>query len=152
MKLLPSYCYTSLLIDNLPTKVRNLSEFPSSFLPFCVPILQGRAPGFMHPDAAPAPDARRAKKPPIHSGRWGMLRLRRAKRRIERTEKQDTKDWRRTYLTGRRFYLLPYTVGAGLCAVTCFQRHARPSAAAILVVKGHAAAIIISFSYLEIAG
>lgn len=55
----------------------------------------------MHPDAAPAPDARRAKKPPIHSGWWGMLRLRRAKRRIERTEKQDTKDWRRTYLTGR---------------------------------------------------
>ena len=54
---------------------------------FCVPILQGRATGFMHPDAAPAPDARRAKKPPIHSG-W------------ERTEKQDTKDWRRTYLTG----------------------------------------------------
>ena len=40
----------------------------------------------MHPDAAPAPDARRAKKPHIHSGWWGMLRLRRAKRRIERTE------------------------------------------------------------------
>ena len=59
-------------------------------------------PNFMHPDAAPAPDARRAKKPPSHSGWWGMLRLRRAKRRIERTEKQDTKDWRRTYLTGRR--------------------------------------------------
>ena len=52
-------------------------------------------PGFMHPDA------HRAKKPPIHSGWWGMLRLRRAKRRIERTENQDTKDWRRTYLTGR---------------------------------------------------
>ena len=136
------------------TPERKLSQGKITKYPrnFCVPILQGRATGFMHPDAAPAPDARRAKKPPIHSGRWGMLRLRRAKRRIERTEKQDTKDWRRTYLTGRRFYLLPYTVGAGLCAVTCFQRHARPSAAAILVVKGHATAIIISFSYLEIAG
>ena len=109
-------------------------------------------PGFMPPDAAPAPDARRAKKPPSHSGWWGMLRLRRAKRRIERTEKQDTKDWRRTYQTGRRFYSLPYTIEAGLCAVACLQCHARPSAATVLIVKGHAVAIMLSFSYLEIAG
>ena len=95
---------------------------PSSFLPFCVPILQGRAPGFMHPDAAPAPDARRAKKPPIHSGWWGMLRLRRAKRRIERTEKQDTKDWRRTYLTGRTECLLRYLIPAFVINMTVCYR------------------------------
>ena len=57
---------------------------------FCVPILQGRATGFMHPDAAPAPDARRAKKPPI----------------------------RRTYLTGRRECLLRYLIPAFVINMT----------------------------------
>ena len=79
-------------------------------------------PGFMHQDAAPAPDASRAKKPPSHSGWWGMLRLRRAKRRIERTEKQDTKDWRRTYLTGRREYLLRYLVPTFVIDMTAVIR------------------------------
>ena len=51
-----------------------------------------------------------------------------------------------------RFYSLPYTIGAGLCTVACLQRDARPGAAAILIVKSHAVAIMLSFSYLEIAG
>ena len=47
-----------------------------------------------------------------------MLRLRRAKRRIERTEKQDTKDWRRTYQTGRRECLLRYLISTFVIDMT----------------------------------
>lgn len=51
-----------------------------------------------------------------------------------------------------RYPLLPDAVETGLCTIACLQRDARPGAAAVLVVKSHTIAIIITFSYLEIAG